>query len=72
MTMETRKQTSARLTPREKQIAALLLRGDKREAMASALGVSVRTVDNHLSGLKGKLCAYCLVTLAVKLARVRQ
>ncbi len=45
----------------------MLLAGETRKGMASHLGVSVRTVDFHLGALKGKLCARCLVTLALKI-----
>ena len=41
-----------KLTPREKEIVALLVRGDKREAIAAALGIHVRTVDFHLENVR--------------------
>ena len=50
---------------------ALLVKGDKRESIASALGITVRTVDFHLDNARRKVGADCLVTLAVRLVRSR-
>ena len=60
-----------KLTPREQEIAALLIRGEKREAIASALGIHVRTVDFHLQNIRQRCGAVCLVTLAVRVTRLR-
>ena len=57
---------AANFTPREKQIAVLLLKGEKRSAMASTLRIHVRTVDFHLLNLRSKVRANGLVDLAVK------
>jgi DNA-binding CsgD family transcriptional regulator len=43
------------LSPRENAVAAHLVRGRTREAIARALGVSVRTVDKHLEHIYQKL-----------------
>ena len=59
------------LTKREKQIVALLVQGEKREAMAAELGIHVNTVDFHLANLRVKFGAVSLVTLAVRLVRSR-
>ena len=60
-----------KLTPREKEIVALLVKGDKRESIASALGIHVKTVDFHLANLRVRFGAASLVTLAVRLVRSR-
>ena len=60
-----------KLTPREKEIVALLVRGDKREAIAAALGIHVRTVDFHLENVRRRCGVTSLVTLAVRLVRSR-
>lgn len=57
-------------TPREKQIAALLLRGHKRSAMAETLKIHVRTVDFHLLNLSRKVKANGLVAVAVACERL--
>ena len=57
-------------TAREKQIALLLLRGDKREAMAGALKIHVRTVDFHLLNLRRKARVNSLISLAVHCAQL--
>jgi DNA-binding CsgD family transcriptional regulator len=43
------------LTPRERQIAALLSRGRTNQQIAGALTVSRRTVENHLQSIYRKL-----------------
>jgi DNA-binding CsgD family transcriptional regulator len=58
------------LTVREKQIALLLLNGHKRSAMASDLGIHLRTVDYHLANLRRKVMAGSLVELAVRMERL--
>jgi DNA-binding NarL/FixJ family response regulator len=57
-------------TPREKQIAVLLLRGEKRAAMAAELKIHVRTVDFHLLNLGRKVRANGLVAVAVACERL--
>lgn len=60
----------AKFTAREKQIAVLLLKGEKRSAMAGTLRIHVRTVDFHLLNLRQKVRANGLVDLAVKCERL--
>lgn len=60
-----------KLTPREKEIVALVVKGEKREAIASALGIHVNTVDFHLGNVRRRCGVTCLVTLAVRLVRSR-
>ena len=46
------------LTPREKEIALMLGRGDANREIAKALGLSIKTVDTHRAHLLKKLaCA---------------
>ena len=61
---------AANFTPREKQIAVLLLKGEKRSAMATTLRISVRTVDFHLVNLRAKVRVNSLVELAIYCARL--
>jgi DNA-binding CsgD family transcriptional regulator len=44
-----------RLTLREREIATMAAQGLSNRAIAERLGVSVRTVDTHLSNLYNKL-----------------
>ena len=59
------------LTPREKQVIALLLQGEKRDTIAGALKIHVRTLDFHLENLRGKFGAGSLLMLAVRLVRTK-
>jgi DNA-binding NarL/FixJ family response regulator len=43
------------LTPREREVLALLARGRANKAIAFDLGVSERTVKTHVSNILGKL-----------------
>jgi two-component system response regulator FixJ len=43
------------LTPKERQIAELVVSGKSSPKIAEALGLSVRTVENHRARLMGKL-----------------
>ncbi len=45
------------LTARQKQVIVLLLEGLTTKAMAQALGITVRGVENHLDAIKNKF--YC-------------
>ncbi len=57
-------------TPREKQIALLLLKGEKRAGMATSLAIHVRTVDFHLVNLRRKVRVNSMIELAVHCARL--
>lgn len=46
---------SERLTQRERQIFDLLLKGLSNRAIASRLGISIKTVETHLSHIYRKL-----------------
>lgn len=46
--------SGTRLTKREAQVAALIRRGASNQAVADALGVSVRTVKFHVSNILEK------------------
>ena len=43
------------LTPREVDVLRLLVRGNTNRQIADLLGLSIRTVENHLANLMGKL-----------------
>ena len=53
-----------RLTPRERELMGLLARGQTSKEIAAALGVSVKTVDNHRAHLLSKLSASNVAELA--------
>lgn len=53
-----------RLSPSEREIAALVLRGESNAAIARARGVAVRTVANQLASMFRKLGVGSRVELA--------
>jgi FixJ family two-component response regulator len=53
-----------RLTPRERELMGLLAAGQTSKEIASALNVSVKTVDNHRAHLLSKLQASNVAELA--------
>jgi len=53
-----------RLTKREREVMALLLRGQANKGVARALGISHRTVEIHRSHIMEKMKARTLVELA--------
>jgi DNA-binding CsgD family transcriptional regulator len=58
------------LTPRERQVAHRLLKGEKRSTIGAALGIHIRTVDFHLGNLRRKARAGSLVELAIWCVRL--
>jgi two-component system response regulator FixJ len=60
----------ARLTPREKEVAASVLNGLGNKRTAHRLGISVRTVEMHRSHLIAKLGVRNMAEAAVLLARL--
>ncbi|MCY2929691.1 MAG: response regulator transcription factor, partial [Planctomycetota bacterium] len=52
-----------RLTPREREVLALIAQGRTNPQIGEALGLSVRTVDVHRSHLMRKLNIHDLTTL---------
>lgn len=62
-------QRAARLTPREKQVAELLLAGKRSRQIAAALGVSRRTVEGYRSRLRDKMQVDSATALVVTLLR---
>ncbi|WP_326520663.1 response regulator transcription factor [Mesosutterella porci] len=56
-----------RLTPRERQITALILQGLTNTAIAGRLGLSVRTVENHREAVYRKMNVNSLPALKSKL-----
>lgn len=55
LTAEEARETIGLLTPRERQIAKLLLQGVPNHGIAERLNLSVRTVENHRTSLYRKL-----------------
>jgi FixJ family two-component response regulator len=53
-----------RLTPRERELMGFLAKGQTSKEIAAALGVSVKTVDNHRAHLLSKLSASNVAELA--------
>lgn len=54
--MEERRSSSTdALTPREVDVLRLLVRGNTNRQIATLLGLSIRTVENHRANLMGKL-----------------
>ena len=48
------RQTAA-LTPREREVLQLLAEGDDNKTIAAALGITINTVEKHLSNIYRKL-----------------
>lgn len=61
----------ARLSQREAAVAALLLEGKSNKQIAAALGLTVRTVEFHLSSIYAKLHVSSRTEAALKLANQR-
>jgi two-component system, LuxR family, response regulator FixJ len=64
-------QRAARLTPREQQVAELLLEGKGSKQIAASLGVSRRTVEFHRSRLLAKMQVRSTAELVATLLRAR-
>src|ERR1700730_2038903 len=56
-------QTSKRLTAREREIVQLLAQGRSNKEIAGALGISVRTAENHRASVLSKLSLDSLADL---------
>lgn len=67
--VEEARERLARLTPRERDVASALMRGDSNKKVAHALGISVRTVEMHRAHLIAKLKVCNIAEAAVLLAR---
>ncbi|WP_161805109.1 LuxR C-terminal-related transcriptional regulator [Amantichitinum ursilacus] len=59
----------AALTPRERQVALHILRGDHTKTIARALGISVGTARKHRENLMRKLGVNHAGQLAAKVAQ---
>lgn len=60
----------ARLTPRESEVAALVVDGYTNGEIARLLSVGERTVDGHLESIKDKICETRRVRVALRLAQL--
>ncbi|HLO32658.1 MAG TPA: helix-turn-helix transcriptional regulator, partial [Anaerolineales bacterium] len=58
-----------RFSEREKQVIELLVQGQSNKQMALALGVSLRTVEFHLSNIYGKLGVTSRTEAALRLSK---
>lgn len=58
-----------RLTPREKEVFALVVAGRSNKEIARSLGVSHRTIDVHRARVMEKLGVHSLAELVIKAAR---
>lgn len=54
----------ASLTPRERQIMALILAGHPNKNIAADIGISQRTIENHRASIMRKTGSKCLPALA--------
>jgi DNA-binding NarL/FixJ family response regulator len=48
-------QTDGPLSPREREVAALIVRGQSNRQIAQTLVISERTVENHVSNILSRL-----------------
>lgn len=60
-----------RITPREREILAACVTGEKQEAVAARIGISPQTLKNHLSRAYEKLEATSLVDAYRRLGWLR-
>jgi DNA-binding NarL/FixJ family response regulator len=58
---------SRRLTPREAEVAGLVVDGYTNAEIAGILGVGERTIDGHLENIKKKICETRRVRVAMRL-----
>lgn len=58
----------ALLTPREREVAALLAQGYNQRQIATALGIAYCTVTAHVAAAKQKAGARTAFDLAIKVA----
>ncbi|HEV2372899.1 MAG TPA: response regulator transcription factor [Streptosporangiaceae bacterium] len=56
-----------RLTPREAEVAGLVVDGYTNSEIADLLGVGERTIDGHLENIKQKICETRRVRVAMRL-----
>lgn len=59
-----------RLTPREAEVAGLVVDGYTNSEIAALLGVGERTIDGHLENIKQKICETRRVRVAMRLAEL--
>ena len=63
--------TEACLTPREQDVLRLTFEGKTRDSVARSLGVSSRTVRQHMENLHVKLDVHDRVDLVLRVVQVR-
>ena len=57
------KSSGSRLTPREREVVALLSKGHTSKEVANVCGVSVKTVETHRANVMRKLELHCVTDL---------
>ncbi len=62
---------SGELSEREREVAALLLQGKGNKQIAVALGITIRTVEFHLSNIYGKLKVASRTEAVLRLAEIQ-
>jgi DNA-binding NarL/FixJ family response regulator len=62
----------AKLSPRETEIARLIVTDEKNESIAGTLGISVHTVDNHIRRIYRKLGFHSRIQLVIFFLNSRQ
>jgi DNA-binding CsgD family transcriptional regulator len=60
------------LSPREREIAGMLMKGNRPSEIAGALGLSVHTVRNHLRLVYRKLGVHSQIELLARLRESRE
>lgn len=59
----------AQLTPREREVMGLMLRGRSSKAIGEALGISVRTAEHHRARVRGKMRVATVAALVALIGR---
>jgi DNA-binding CsgD family transcriptional regulator len=60
---------AAALTPREREVIALVCEGMSRKEIGTALGISLETVRGHLTNINTKLGTRSMVDIVIHVAR---
>lgn len=63
--------TEGPVTPREWQVAELVIEGHHNESISNQLGISVQTVKRHMYNITHKLAVNDRLELAVKILKER-
>ena len=58
-----------KLTPREKEVATLLIKGETNKEISEAIGVTLATVKMHMTAILEKVHAYNRTGAALKIQK---